>query len=98
MEECVLCNEVITNPVCMSCVETEMKVWLQERKPDLIEELKTKTFELALDLGETNCVLCKNNMSVCTFCYTQHIRSWLKEYPELLEEFKIFFSFNYFYK
>ena len=43
--ECVLCIEAVTNPVCASCLEAQMSVWLNEVNPDLVIELKEKTKE-----------------------------------------------------
>ncbi|MBU0471313.1 MAG: hypothetical protein KKF89_05880 [Nanoarchaeota archaeon] len=98
MNECVLCKEIITNPVCIECIEREIEAWLYEVKPELIEELKTKTTEISVDTGETNCILCHDSMSICTYCYTSHIFEWLKtRVPELIREFRKFFDFNYFF-
>jgi len=98
MSECALCNEVITNPVCIDCVENEIAAWLYEVKPELVKELRRKSEEIDLDYGETHCILCKNYMSICTFCYTNHIFEWLKiRVPEFIREFRTFFDFNYFF-
>ncbi|NQU98393.1 hypothetical protein HQ533_02915 [Candidatus Woesearchaeota archaeon] len=98
MSECIVCNEAITNPVCMGCVEEEIKAWLCEVKPELVEELYTKTEEIDSGFGETSCILCHNWMSVCTYCYTIHIFDWLKiRAPELSKSFRTIFNFNYFF-
>jgi len=96
MEECVLCEEIITNPICIDCVENEMEMWLVERRPSLIGELQTKTNEINLSHRGTNCIICKNDMSICTICYRKHIFTWISRYPELLSEFKVFFTLDYF--
>lgn len=94
MRECIVCNQVITNPVCVDCMEKEVEVWLFESKPDLINELKDKTFEINLNSGETDCVLCGNQMCICTYCYSEHLLSWLKKYPELASKFRKIFDFK----
>lgn len=94
MSECILCEEAITNPVCMDCVEKEIETWLQEVQPGLVNELKTKTEEIRLGLGKTYCILCDSDMCICTYCYTAHIFSWLKKYPKLVKEFRMLFDFK----
>jgi len=97
MSECILCDDVITNPVCMECLEKQTKSWLYEVRPKLVDEFKTVASEIPFATGNTICILCKHDMSVCPYCYTKHILTWLKAYPELVEEFKFFFNFHYFF-
>lgn len=97
MSECIVCNQVVTNPVCVDCMEKEVEVWLFENRPDLISKLKDKTFEINFSSGETDCILCGNPMCICTYCYSEHLFSWLKKYPELALKFKKIFDFNYFF-
>jgi len=87
-----MCNEVVTNPVCMNCVEKEVEAWLSEVRPALVEELKAKTEEIEISFGDTNCILCNDKMCICTYCYTNHIFNWLKKYPELIIEFRMIFD------
>ncbi|MBC8494695.1 hypothetical protein H8D36_00915 [archaeon] len=96
MSECLICEEVITNPVCTECLQKEMETWLYETRPDLMEELQNRSFELFFDRGNTNCLVCKTEMSICPYCFTDHIRSWvIEKCPELLDKFNIFFNFHY---
>ena len=95
MNECIVCREVITNPVCIECIEREIQMWLYEVRPELIEELNRKTDEINLKFGDTSCILCKDKMSVCVYCYINHIQTWLEDHPYLINEFKTLFNFNY---
>ena len=94
MHECVVCDEAVTNPVCPECVEEEIVTWLHEFKPELINELRDVTDEILSPGGSTLCILCKNPMAVCTFCYTQHIKDWLTAYPVARERFHLFFNYG----
>lgn len=97
MGECIDCNEFVTNPVCIDCVENEMEVWLLETRPNLVNGLHQKTDEINLNMGDSHCILCKETMSVCTFCYREHILQWVKNYPELVPQFKTYFNLKYFF-
>ena len=98
MSECILCNEAITNPVCIDCVRDEIAAWLYDIKPELYEDLVRVTDEINFNYGNVNCILCKDHMSICTFCYREHILKWLDESsPELVSEFKRLFSLKYFF-
>ncbi|MBU1201001.1 MAG: hypothetical protein KJ583_07555 [Nanoarchaeota archaeon] len=97
MNECIVCREVITNPVCVECIEMEIQTWLYEVKPELVEELNRVTDEINFKFGDTSCILCKEDMSVCTYCYIHHILTWLEKHPYLIGEFKRLFNFNPFF-
>lgn len=96
MEACMLCNVVVTNPVCLECVEQEIEDWLYETAPELVWELRRRTDEINVKFGATNCILCKEEMNICNYCYIQHVMLWLEQYPELMPEFKRYFRINYF--
>ena len=96
--ECVVCDEVITQPLCAPCVTDEMEVWLQEVRPDLVDEMKTVASEMWISRGEMSCILCKDNMDVCTYCFTLHILNWLQDKPELVPRFLQYFNFDLHYQ
>lgn len=97
MQECVLCRECITNPLCSSCVDVQLLDWLGEVSPSLLRDF---VVESKLDLGVFNnnaCIKCRGFMDVCTYCYTEHVLSWLKSKnvsSALEEEFVRFFHFD----
>lgn len=94
-DDCLLCGDVITNPLCFNCVEAEIKEWLTERMPRLIPKLR-KTSELFASYTHkaTTCILCGTNMNTCTHCYCSEVKKLFKDYPRLDEEFVEFFNFE----
>ena len=99
-ESCILCSDFITNPVCLKCLEAEMKTWLKETKPELISSLKKLTAEIYMNTVNfenykwSKCILCKRHMNICSYCYTEHIFTLIKQNPELIEEFMTYFNFD----
>ena len=80
MQECVLCKENITNPLCPNCISDQVITWLKEVKPEIVEELRQETKKLDLGLFNKNeCIKCKGFMDICTYCYTEHVFEWLKK-------------------
>ncbi len=98
MGACVLCEQQITNPICPERLESQMKTWLLETKPELIEELEeeSRVFSKCAD-SEDVCIITKRHMNVCVYCYTEHIFNWLKQTnadKETLSEFMQYFNFD----
>ena len=98
MGECVVCRETVTNPVCPSCLSAEIGAWLEETKPELLERFNEASKEMDLVLfNEETCILCKQGMDVCTYCYTEHIFNWLmreKSGKKLMREFLTYFNYD----
>ena len=98
MEECVLCKEHITNPLCPECVGEQVKTWLFEVRPDLVSALDIETSKMSLGLFNNNtCISCKKHMDVCTYCYTEHVFEWIGPLVEKndLSEFLRFFHYDF---
>ncbi len=95
--ECSICEEAITQPICISCLEQEMEVWLRERRPELVDEMKAKADELWIPRGGAQCLKCKSDMDVCAYCFTKHMLEWLKKHPQLIPEFMMYFNFDLHY-
>lgn len=93
--ECLLCGDAITNPICFTCLEDEVEEWLSGRMPRLVPKLK-KTGEAFRSYTHpgTSCILCGNNMNVCTHCYCYEVNKLFDNYPRLREEFIEFFNFE----
>jgi ferredoxin len=98
MPACDVCKEVITQPLCAVCLERQIASWLQERVPALPEvvlELEDLGLDLGFSHGLTTCIKCNRCMSVCSFCYIEHVKSWLEtRFPELLNEYEMLFGFE----
>ena len=93
--ECLLCGDVITNPICYTCLEGEIEEWLSNKMPKLVPKLKKtgKTFSSYTHRG-TTCILCGSNMNVCTHCYCYEVHKMFDNYPKLADEFVNFFNFE----
>lgn len=81
---CPACQDVITNPICVGCLQRGMAQWLSEKKPELLPLLEVDDrFE-----SDTWCVVCKGYMTICAHCYCGEIYESIKEKDnELAEEF-----------
>ena len=94
-EECLLCGDVIANPICFRCLEGDVEEWLGDRLPKLVPRLK-KTGDVFRSYAHsgTRCILCGDNMNVCTHCYCYEVNKLFENYPRLAEEFIEFFNFE----
>ncbi|MFP4568247.1 MAG: hypothetical protein ACLFN8_04855 [Candidatus Woesearchaeota archaeon] len=101
MEECVLCNEYITNPICPECIGVQVKTWLFEVRPDLVKDLDVETLKFSQKIFKENaCISCKGYMDICSYCFTEHIFEWLEPLLEQddLSLFVKFFHYDFFKK
>ncbi len=91
----MLCGDVITNPICYRCLESEIEQWLSSRMPELVPKLKKtgKMFASYTHTG-TRCILCGNNMNVCSHCYCYEVSKLVEKDPELADEFIDTFNFE----
>ena len=96
MQECVVCEQVITNPLCVDCLGEEIKSWLVEKgkSSSIIKRLDLFTQSLHSSEG-VSCVHCKGKTRVCPSCYTKEVYELLKEEltREELEEYDLYFNF-----
>ena len=95
-KNCVICDEAVTNPICLNCVERHIFAWLTEKKPTLIPLVKEIGDSLrGFSHEATFCFRCHRNLNVCPHCYAYEVLSWLEdEYPELSEEFLYLFNYE----
>ncbi len=93
-EVCVICAEVITNPICVDCLEREMEHWLMDKKPKLVSLIRdtTKSFK-SYTHYVTTCIICGNNMNVCVHCYAKEISEFIGS-NRLTKEFLTQFNYN----
>ena len=108
-EECVVCNEPITNPICAACLSEEVRQWLGEKGQDALARAvgdMTRAIAIGGDHSRasrkrwcwshatTRCILCNSRMHLCAYCYTGEVFELVKEQTHLVEEFLTFCSFD----
>jgi len=100
---CVVCDEAITNPICVSCFEREVEGWLEKKEPRLVYFFKNRA-EMFSGMGEhgVNCIICGKKMDFCVHCYGKEVYEWLDEiYPNkrgIVNEFLSMFDLNWHHK
>ena len=92
---CVLCDEAITNPICLGCLEKEMVQWADSVNKDLARHMRMTTGVFRSYSHEgTKCVVCGGSINICSHCFCKDVYEWIKkEHPEDAESFLT--SFNY---
>lgn len=92
-KKCVICNEAINNPICMDCINKELKQWIDENKWLGKKEIGLNLLEQGNNHYIEKCLLCKKPIIICAHCYYHEMSGTIKEkFPELEEEFKVFFG------
>lgn len=89
--ECVVCGEVITNPICIDCLEREVIGYLMPENPVFLTLVKgvSEFFRNSEEERKTTCILCGSRMNVCSHCYKNEIYELLLESSiEMAEDFK----------
>ena len=96
-EKCVVCEEAITNPICLECLEKEVKQWLvDKKKAEMLPLLamQTEVFRAFTHKG-IDCIKCKGSMNVCAHCYTMEIYRWFrKDIRDFTDDFIECFDFE----
>lgn len=100
---CDICSEAITNPICPSCLTTEIEAWLTlypNLRRELLPKLRKYIWEIQSRLTEyTSCIKCGNkNAAICPYCFTEHTLRELKKLDAnriILKEFFEFFNFDF---
>lgn len=99
MGACVLCEQQITNPLSPERLAEQMKAWLQDSNPQLLDSFEDKSREIMTDLEghEDFCIVTGKGMSVCAYCFTEHVFRWLlslKPSQEMVEQYLTYFNFD----
>jgi hypothetical protein len=96
-EKCVVCEEAITNPICLNCLEEEVKQWLVDKKKTQLSPLLAQHTEVfrAFKHRGVDCIKCSGNMNVCAHCYTKEIYGWFRQdIRQFSDEFLDCFDFE----
>lgn len=101
-DNCQICMEAISNPICKNCHTQEVDSWLKDLKigyPErkkVISALKDKIPPNPIETNST-CIICKQNeINVCSYCFfyiTLKILSDEDFSYEIIEDFLE--TFNY---
>ncbi len=95
-EVCLICDEVITNPICPVCLGNEMANWLYEQDNSLDGDF-TGVVSNNLRFGHdiTSCIICKKEMNICPHCFSKEVYEMLLEKnPMIAEKFRQCFNFE----
>ena len=97
---CLVCGDVITNPICTECLEEGIVDWLAIKNPTLIPQVK-----LLAEISEpreenlTTCIFCGKKIDTCMYCFIQDVLEVLQHNcPELVDGFLEHFSYEAEYK
>jgi len=98
---CMECHEVIYNPICPSCLSTEIRKWLEDTnfrmKKPVVSEMQS-----ILNRGRcfgSSCVICrKQSTFLCPYCFTELVYKKLKQLKiakKILLDFLKIFNFDF---
>ena len=87
MQICPICNEAISNPICIDCLEQELLYWARDRDKNLVREIRRLRNSLdVFDMGEEKCIRCGTEMNICSHCFLTEVYKLIKD-----EELKTLF-------
>lgn len=87
---CIQCNEVITNPLCASCLARSMAISVGEHNLKLAKMIEGFKVE-----GDTSCISCGEKMGLCAHCFSKGIYEFLLERkPDIAATFLGHFDFE----
>lgn len=102
VENCSVCLEPISNPICINCYLKEIYSWMQGMKireipRNVILEIIRRKLNIDTN-NETRCILCyKGYVGICSYCFFSTVERILKELnfsKKLLESFEEIFNYN----
>lgn len=89
---CAICMESITNPICVNCLNRQIKSWFMNNKNYFVVNELTKDMNLFKE-GGAKCIICRKDSSVCTYCFSNEVFDLLNERDtELGERFRDIFK------
>ena len=85
---CLVCGEVISNPLCPGCLAEEMEDLLGREHPEaqlIVREARDAIMEAGNEL--TTCILCGQQINICPYCFMEEMRGLLDQaYPRTGEK------------
>jgi len=100
---CVLCSEVIYNPICHECLAKQVKTWLSSY-PDVKKKITPKINSFVkevedLVIDSVVCIACKKKKAaLCPYCFCDRIFRILKKEkidPLIIGDFLSTFNFDF---
>jgi hypothetical protein len=98
---CEVCGEIVSSPICPSCLMTEIEAWTvlyPNLRKELIPRLKKYVNETKEAINGANCIKCTDKKaSVCPYCFTEHVLielNKLRVNKIVLKEFFEFFNYD----
>lgn len=77
---CLVCGEVISNPLCPGCLAEEMEDLLGREHPEAQLVVREARKEFATTGDElTSCILCGSDINICPYCFMEEMRQLLGE-------------------
>ena len=76
--QCVECYDIITNPICPSCLTKEMKIVVGEKDPVLAKQIDPCSID-----GDSQCLSCGGKMGLCAHCFCKDVYEKLVLYINL---------------
>ena len=80
VSSCGECNGTIKNPICPKCVRKEIESWVSDVDIKAILEFEefSEEFSIAQDSESATCIRCSSDFSICSWCYLNRVKSWIK--------------------
>jgi len=98
---CDICSEAVVNPICPSCITTEIEAWLSlypSLRKEIMPRLNAFLEKINHKTDATKCIQCKNKRAaICPYCFTGVVLNELKKMKSnkiILTEFFEFFNFD----
>lgn len=86
---CHVCEEGITNPVCVSCLEKQLSAWAHDVDSSIVPFVELIISNQHTTGNElTYCIFCEDIMNICAYCVTHEMLALLQmQRPDLVESF-----------
>lgn len=96
--KCLICEDVITNPICPDCLGNEFKAWLGDHRRTVLLKIQKDLYSFKEQMGPegTTCVICKEPMAICPHCLAKSAQRIIdgEDEVELSTQFMTHFNWN----
>jgi len=77
---CLVCGDVISNPICPGCLAEELEDLLGREHPEaqlVVREARKTIGTSGSEL--TTCVICGRDMNICPVCFMEEMRGMMAD-------------------